>query len=124
MMVEYSSQRHTFGKPLSSRQAIQWMVADSAIDIHASRLMVYNAAWRAQDGQDVRSEMAMIKVFTAEMVSRVVDRAVQIHGASGLSDETILERCYRDVRPMRIYEGSSEAMRSVIAKNCFASNGF
>ena len=124
MMVEYSSQRHTFGKPLSSRQAIQWMVADTAIDIHASRLMVYNAAWRAQDGQNVRSEMAMIKVFTAEMVSRVVDRAVQIHGASGLSDETILERCYRDVRPMRIYEGSSEAMRSVIAKNCFASNDF
>lgn len=117
MMVEYAKERHTFGKPLSSRQAIQWMIADSAMDLHASRLMVYDAAWRAQQGQEVRTQMAMIKAFTSEMAGRVVDRAVQVHGASGLSDETILERCYRDVRPMRIYEGSSEAMRSVIARN-------
>lgn len=117
MMVDYAKERHTFGKPLASRQAIQWMIADSAIDLHASRLMVYEAAWRAQRGEDVRTQMAMIKAFTSEMVGRVVDRAVQVHGAAGLSDETILERCYRDVRPMRIYEGASEAMRSVIARN-------
>ena len=117
MMLDYAKIRHTFGKPLSSRQAIQWMIADSAIDLHASRLMVYDAAWRAQQGQEVRTQMAMIKAFTSEMAGRVVDRAVQVHGAAGLSDETILERCYRDVRPMRIYEGSSEAMRSVIARN-------
>ena len=117
MMVEYAKVRHTFGKPLSSRQAIQWMIADSAMDLHASRLMVYDAAWRAQKGEEVRTQMAMIKAFTSEMAGRVVDRAVQVHGAAGLSDETILERCYRDVRPMRIYEGSSEAMRSVIARN-------
>ena len=117
MMVEYAKVRHTFGKPLSSRQAIQWMIADSAMDLHASRLMVYEAAWRAQCGEEVRTKMAMIKAFTSEMAGRVVDRAVQVHGAAGLSDETILERCYRDVRPMRIYEGSSEAMRSVIARN-------
>ncbi len=117
MMTKYAKERHTFGKPLSSRQAIQWMIADSAMDLHASRLMVYDAAWRAQKGEQVRTQMAMIKAFTSEMAGRVVDRAVQVHGASGLSDETILERCYRDVRPMRIYEGSSEAMRSVIARN-------
>ena len=117
MMVDYAKVRHTFGKPLSSRQAIQWMIADSAMDLHASRLMVYDAAWRAQHGEEVRTQMAMIKAFTAEMAGRIVDRAVQVHGAAGLSDETILERCYRDVRPMRIYEGSSEAMRSVIARN-------
>jgi acyl-CoA dehydrogenase len=117
MMVDYAKERHTFGKPLASRQAIQWMIADSAIDLHASRLMVYEAAWRAQRGEDVRTQMAMIKAFTSEMAGRVVDRAVQVHGAAGLSDETILERCYRDVRPMRIYEGASEAMRSVIARN-------
>lgn len=117
MMIDYAKIRHTFGKPLSSRQAIQWMIADSATDLHASRLMVYEAAWRAQQGQEVRTQMAMIKAFTSEMAGRIVDRAVQIHGAAGLSDETILERCYRDVRPMRIYEGSSEAMRSVIARN-------
>lgn len=117
MMVDYAKERYTFGKPLSSRQAIQWMIADSAMELHASRLMVYEAAWRAQKGEEVRTRMAMIKAYTSEMAGRVVDRAVQAHGAAGLSDETVLERCYRDVRPMRIYEGSSEAMRSVIARN-------
>ena len=122
MMVKYSKERHTFDKPLSSRQAIQWMIADSATDIHASRLMLYHSAYKAQEGEKIHSELAMLKLFTSEMAGRVVDRAVQVHGAMGLSDETILERCYRDVRPMRIYEGSSEAMRSMVAKNIIKSN--
>ena len=117
MMVKYSTERVTFNKPLSSRQAIQWMIADSATEIHASRLMLYHSAIKAQRKNKIHSELAMLKLFTSEMAGRVVDRAVQIHGAMGLSDETILERCYRDVRPMRIYEGSSEAMRSLVAKN-------
>lgn len=117
MMVKYSKERHTFDKPLSSRQAIQWMIADSSTEIHASRLMLYHSANKAQKGEKIHSELAMLKLFTTEMAGKVVDRAVQVHGALGLSDETILERCYRDVRPMRIYEGSSEAMRSLIAKN-------
>ena len=117
LAIDYAKQRHTFGKPLSSRQAVQWMIADSATELHATRLMVYDAAWRAQQGENVVQQTAMVKSYATEMVSRVVDRAVQIHGASGLSNETILERCYRDVRPMRIYEGSSEAMRSVVARN-------
>lgn len=117
LAIDYAKQRHTFGKPLSSRQAVQWMIADSATELHAARLMVYDAAWRAQQGENVIQQTAMVKSYATEMVSRVVDRAVQIHGAAGLSNETILERCYRDVRPMRIYEGSSEAMRSVVARN-------
>ena len=117
LAIDYAKQRHTFGKPLSSRQAVQWMIADSATELHATRLMVYDAAWRAQQGENVVQKTAMVKSYATEMVSRVVDRAVQIHGAAGLSNETILERCYRDVRPMRIYEGSSEAMRSVVARN-------
>ncbi len=117
MAIDYARQRQTFGKPLSTRQAIQWMIADSTMELHAARLMVYETAWRAQRGEDVIPQTAMIKVMATEMVGRVVDRAVQIHGAAGVSDETILERCYRDVRPMRIYEGSSEAMRSVVARN-------
>jgi len=115
LAIDYAKQRHTFGKPLASRQAIQWMIADSSVELHAARLMVYEAAWRAQKGENVIQQTAMAKTYATEMVGRVVDRAVQIHGAAGLSDETILERCYRDVRPMRIYEGSAEAMRSVIA---------
>ena len=117
LAIDYAKQRNTFGKPLSSRQAVQWMIADSATELHAARLMVYDAAWRAQQGETVVQQTAMVKSYATEMVSRVVDRAVQIHGAAGLSNETILERCYRDVRPMRIYEGSSEAMRSVVARN-------
>ena len=117
LAIDYAKQRHTFGKPLSSRQAVQWMIADSATELHATRLMVYDAAWRAQQGENVVQQTAMVKSYATEMVSRVVDRAVQIHGAAGLSNETIIERCYRDVRPMRIYEGSSEAMRSVVARN-------
>lgn len=116
MAIGYAKERHTFGKPLSSRQAIQWMLADSAMEIHATRMMVYDAAWRATNGEDVQQQTAMIKVFSSEMTGRVVDRAVQIHGAAGLSDETILELCYRDARPMRIYEGPSEAMRSLVAR--------
>jgi len=117
LAVEYAQHRRTFGKPLAARQAIQWMLADSAMELHAARLMVYEAAWRAQAGESVIPQTAMIKVLATEMAGRVVDRAVQIHGAAGVSDETVLERCYRDVRPMRIYEGSSEAMRSVVARS-------
>ena len=117
MAKEYSKIRHTFGKALSSRQAIQWMIADSALELHNCRLLVYDTALRAQEGEKVYTETAMAKLSATEMVARVVDRAMQIHGAAGLSDETILERCYRDIRPMRIYEGTSEALRSMIAKD-------
>ena len=117
MAKEYAKIRHTFGKPLSSRQAIQWMIADSALELHNCRLLVYDTALRAQEGEKVYTETAMAKLSATEVVARVVDRAMQIHGAAGLSDETILERCYRDIRPMRIYEGTSEALRSMIAKD-------
>ena len=117
MAKEYAKIRHTFGKPLSSRQAIQWMIADSALELHSCRLLVYDTALRAQEGEKVYIETAMAKLSATEMVAKVVDRAMQIHGAAGLSDESILERCYRDVRPMRIYEGTSEALRSMIARD-------
>jgi acyl-CoA dehydrogenase len=83
--------------------------------------MVYDAALRAQEGEKVFIQTAMAKIYATEMVAKIVDRAMQIHGAAGLSDETILERCYRDIRPMRIYEGTSEAMRSMIAKDLLRS---
>ena len=87
------------------------------MELHSARLIVYDAASRAQAGEQVFAQTAMAKVVATEMAAKVVDRAIQIHGAAGVSDETILERCYRDVRPMRIYEGTSEAMRSVIARD-------
>ena len=109
-------ERQAFGKLLSEHQAVQWMFADSAIDIHASRLIVLEAAWKLEHGEEARQETSICKVFVAEAVGRVIDRAVQICGALGISCDTILERFYRDVRAFRIYDGPSEVHRMVIAR--------
>ena len=116
MSANYAKQRVTFGEPLSSRQAIQWMLADSAIDIHAARWLGYHCAWAADRGDNVRQEAAIVKVFCDEMVNKVVDRSIQIHGALGTSSDLPLERFYRLVRILRIGGGSMEVMRSLIAR--------
>ncbi|OFW33560.1 MAG: hypothetical protein A3J28_14505 [Acidobacteria bacterium RIFCSPLOWO2_12_FULL_60_22] len=117
MSVRYAKQRVTFGEPLSHRQAIQWMLADSEVGLHAARLMVYHAAWKYDRGRDVRHETAMVKLACSEMVGQVVDRAIQIHGAMGLTTELPFERWYRDVRSRRITEGASEIQRLQIARH-------
>jgi len=110
-------ERETFGVPLSERQAVQWMLADSAMDLYACRLMVLHAAWKIETGQNYRQEVSMVKVEVAEALGRVVDRAIQILGALGYSGDTPLERFYRDARAARIYDGPSEVHRMVIARN-------
>ncbi len=117
MGIRYAKQRVTFGRPIADRQAIQWMLADSAVEIHASRLMSYHAAWKVDQGLDVRQEASMVKLYSSEMQQRVVDRVVQIHGAYGLSKDLPLEKTYRVVRHDRIGEGTSEIHRFVIARN-------
>lgn len=117
MAVSYSKQRVTFGRPIAERQAIQWMLADSATEIHAARLMTYHAAAKADRGEDFRQEVSIVKVFASEMVNRVVDRAVQVHGAVGLSKDLPLEKMYRQVRHKRIGEGTAEIQRFIIARN-------
>ena len=117
MAAQYAKLRVTFGQPIASRQAIQWMLADSAVEIHASRLMSYHAAWKVDQGLDVRQEASMVKLYSSEMQQRVVDRVVQIHGAYGLSKDLPLEKTYRVVRHDRIGEGTSEIHRFVIARN-------
>ena len=92
------------------------MLADSAIELHAARLMTLHAAWKLEHGDEARQETSMCKVFVAEAVGRVIDRAVQICGALGISRDLILERLYRDVRAFRIYDGPSEVHRWVIAR--------
>jgi acyl-CoA dehydrogenase len=114
---EYALRRQAFGKLLSEHQAVQWMLADSAIELHASRLMVLHAAWKLEQGDEARQETSMCKVFVAEAVGRVIDRAIQVCGALGISGDLILERLYRDVRAFRIYDGPSEVHRMVIARN-------
>ena len=93
------------------------MIADSEIELHASRMMVMHAAWKHERGDDIRHESSICKVFVAEAVNRVIDRAVQICGALGVSTDTPLEHFYREVRAFRIYDGPSEVHRMVIARN-------
>jgi acyl-CoA dehydrogenase len=116
MMVGYAKQRQTFGQRLADRQAIQWFIADSATDIHAARLMTHHGAWKFDQGEDVRQEASMLKVFATEMATRVADRAMQTHGGMGMSKELPLEFIYRRLRPMRIFEGPTEVHRWVIAR--------
>lgn len=116
-------ERRAFGKTLSEHQAVQWMLADSEIELHASRLMVLHAAWKLERGEDIRRESSICKVFVAEAVCRIIDRAVQICGALGVSEDTPLERFYREARAFRIYDGASEVHRMVIARSVLEKQG-
>lgn len=117
MMCRYSEERHTFGAPLSQRQAVQFMIADSVMEVHAARLMVHDAAAMLDSGvRDIRLEASTVKVQATEMLSRVVDRALQVHGAMGYSKELPIEFMYRNSRVLRILEGPSEIHRGQIAK--------
>ena len=111
MMIDYSKVRVTFGRPLADRQAIQFMIADSAMELHTARLMVYECAWRSDRGEDVRNLSYMVKIVCTEMASRVVDRSMQVHGGLGLMKELPLEWWYRQVRSLRITEGNPEVLR-------------
>jgi len=115
--MAYAREREAFGKKLAQHQSIQWMIADSEIELHASRLMVMQAAWKHERGDDIRHESSICKVFVAEAVNRIIDRAVQICGALGVSTDTPLEHFYREARAFRIYDGPSEVHRMVIARN-------
>ena len=117
LAVDHANQRTTFGQLLAKRQAIQWMIADSATELNAARLMVYHAAWKADQGMNFHIEAAQVKLFADEMYMRVVDRAIQIHGGLGLSRELPLEVMYRDARSRLITEGSSEMQRMIIASD-------
>ena len=118
--VAHAKTRTQFGKPIGVNQAIQWLIADAATEIHAARLMVYDAAARADRGERVTDRAAMAKLFATELLGRVADAAVQIHGGMGYMKELWIERAYRDARIYRIYEGTSEIQRLVIASGLLA----
>jgi acyl-CoA dehydrogenase len=117
MATEHVKVRRTFGKLLAERQAIQWMLADSAMEIAAARALAYDTLRRLEAGKDVGSAGSMCKLFCSEMVGRVADRAVQIHGGMGVIRGFPVERFYRDVRHYRVGEGASEIQRIVIARD-------
>ena len=119
MAVEHAKQRSTFGAPLSQRQAIQWMLADAMVEIRAARWLIWEGAWKADRGEDARVEASIAKLYSSEVLGRVIDAAVQIHGGYGVSKEFPLERWYREARVRRIGEGPSEVHRMVIARSIF-----
>ncbi|WP_137896554.1 acyl-CoA dehydrogenase family protein [Ramlibacter sp. 2FC] len=117
LMVEYANDRKQFGQKIGDFQLVQQMLADSVIEINAARWMVYQAAWMLDQGFDAREQIAMVKVHAAETLGRVVDRAVQVFGGMGFCKELPIERYYRDARIYRIFDGTSEIHRTVIAKS-------
>lgn len=123
LSTSHAMQRVTFGKPLSERQAIQWMLVDSATELEASRALAYATIQDMENGVDVGSRPSMTKLYCSEMVGRVADRAVQIHGGMGIVQGYPVERFYRDIRHYRIGEGSSEIQRMLIARDLFKRAG-
>src|SRR5215468_6204211 len=119
MAIEHAKQRETFGQKLSQRQAIQWMLADAEVELRACRWLIWEGAWKADRGEDARVEASIAKLYSSEVLGRVVDAAVQIHGGYGVSKEFSLERWYREARIRRIGEGPSEVHRMVIARSLF-----
>ncbi|MYD55029.1 MAG: cyclohexanecarboxyl-CoA dehydrogenase [Chloroflexi bacterium] len=117
MAISYSQQRETFGAALASRQAIQWMIVDNEIDIRTGRMMYLAAAEKAEQDEPFRFEAAMAKLTSTEGASRVVDRAIQIHGGIGVTKDLPLERWYREMRIRRIGEGPSEVQRIIMARD-------
>jgi acyl-CoA dehydrogenase len=117
MSAEYAQQRSQFGAPIGSFQMVQKMLADMQTEIYAARMMVLNAAWEIDQGRDAREKVSMVKLFASEMLGRVADSAVQIFGGMGYCTELPIERCYRDARVFRLYDGTSEIHRILIARN-------
>lgn len=117
--TRYAVGRESFGGKLSEHQSVQGMVADSYAEMHAARLMIWYAAWKLDQGERIKQEASMTKVFVSETVDRVVDRALQICGSLGVSEDIPLSHFYREIRPFRIYDGPSEVHRGAVARRIF-----
>jgi acyl-CoA dehydrogenase len=123
MMTEYAKERRQFGKPIGEFQLVQQMLADSAIEINRARLLLLHAAWLIDQGRDAREWISMVKVDAAETLGRVADRAVQVFGGMGYCKELPVERLYRDARIFRIFDGTSEIHRTIVARGLLKHGG-
>jgi butyryl-CoA dehydrogenase len=121
--ARYAMEREQFGKPIARLQAIQWMLAEGATELAMASLLADKAAWLKDQGKDYGQLAAMAKLACTEMAGRLADSAVQIHGGYGYSKDYAVERYYRDVRVLRIYEGTSEIQKIVIARHLLADFG-
>jgi acyl-CoA dehydrogenase len=116
LLCSYSLEREAFGSRLADKQTVQNWIADSAAGIHASRLMTLDAARKIDEGDEARVEVSVIKFFAAQVLHDVIDRAIQVHGARGLTDETPLAEMYANARAARIYDGPDEVHRMVVSR--------
>jgi acyl-CoA dehydrogenase len=117
MGMAHARNRVTFGEPIADRQAIQWMIADSAVEIEALRWLVMAAAWQVDQGLDSRQSQSIAKLYGGVKANEIVDRVLQMHGGMGYTRELPVERWYRELRLLRIYEGTDEIQRRTIARN-------
>src|SRR5579864_5890236 len=121
--TDYARRRSAFGKPLGEHEGVGFMLADNEIDLHTCRLTIWHAAWVLDRGERGRHESSVAKVICSEAIWRVVDRSMQILGGLGITDDTIVARLFREVRPFRIYDGPSEVHRWSIAQRVLRQGG-
>ena len=121
--ASYAKQRVTFGKPLADRQAVQWMLTDSYMEMHQLRLMVYDAAWKYDQGRDIRTEAYMAKIFGDSQSFQAADRCMEIHGGMGLATDLPIEKFWRDQRSMMITEGPIEILKMTLARHVLRTFG-
>ncbi|MDQ3875959.1 MAG: acyl-CoA dehydrogenase family protein [Actinomycetota bacterium] len=117
LMCRRALEREAFGSPLADKQTVQNWIADSAAEIHACRLLTLDAARKIDDGSEVRVEISLIKFYAARVLNDVIDRAIQVHGALGLTDDSPLALMYTQARGGRIYDGPDEVHRMVVSRH-------
>lgn len=122
LAASYAKERVQFGKPISDNQGIQWMLADMATETEAARTLTMMAAEKVDEGKKVIKEASMAKLYASEVFNKVADKALQIHGGVGYMNEYAVERFYRDARITKIYEGTSEVQRMIVAKKVLEEN--
>jgi acyl-CoA dehydrogenase len=121
--TDYARRRTAFGKPLGEHEGVGFMLADNEMDLHTCRLTIWHTAWLLDQGERARHEASMAKVICSEAIWRVVDRSMQVLGGLGITDDTIVARLFREVRPFRIYDGPSEVHRWSIAQRVLRTGG-
>ena len=119
--TSYAAKRQAFGKTIGDHGGLAFQLTDNEIDIQMSRLFIWNTAWLLDQGEQARNESSMSKIFCSEAAFRIVDRAMQTLGGMGITDDTLVERLFREIRPFRIYDGPSEVHRWAIAKRLMKS---
>lgn len=124
LSLEFSKKRVQFGQPIASFEAIQWMLSEMAAEIYQMESVVYRTAWMYDQGMRFSRESAICKMFASEALCRIVDKALQIHGGMGYMSEYPIERFYRDARINRIFEGTNEIQRLIIAEDLIKRGGY